>query len=383
MWLQATMAGPSDGMRLEVLEPPVEPQCDRRERYGLHDVVPGLQSVTPPARGRRAGREVTPPGRLPWQPVRVIALPVKSLADAKTRLDPVLTPLERGALTLAMLEDVLDATLDAGGLGDLGHLPRRGRAGDRDGSGAPTRSRRTGRRCTTRSTRSRKRRSRGRWSHLAVLLADTPLVTAAALTRALHTLGPVVLAPSLDESGTNLLVRRPPQAIDARFGTDSYRKHLERAAEADVPVSVVEIPEIAFDLDLPGDILTRAGRRQAGPHPGRVSRDGRGGAYPDPDLTRGAIAVAQGTIKDYDETTKTGSLLTEAREEIAIEAGLDRRRRDPDPADRSAREVRHGTGRAGEPSPATCASSPSSSAGGDATVRGGSRGPARGTPCPA
>ena len=31
--------------------------------------------------------------------------------------------------------------------------------------------------------------------------------------------------------------------------------------------------------------------------------------------------MAQGTIKDYDDATKIGSLLTEARQEIAIEPG--------------------------------------------------------------
>ena len=41
----------------------------------------------------------------------MIAVPVKSLSRAKTRLSRVLTPLERAALTLAMLEDVLDAAL--------------------------------------------------------------------------------------------------------------------------------------------------------------------------------------------------------------------------------------------------------------------------------
>jgi len=43
--------------------------------------------------------------------MRVVAVPVKSLSRAKTRLSPALTGLERGALTLAMLEDVLDAAL--------------------------------------------------------------------------------------------------------------------------------------------------------------------------------------------------------------------------------------------------------------------------------
>jgi 2-phospho-L-lactate guanylyltransferase len=91
---------------------------------------------------------------------------------------------------------------------------------------------------------------------LAVLLPDTPLVTHAALTRALRTLGAVVVAPSADEEGTNLLLRRPPNAIGARFGHDSYRRHLEVAAEADVPTAVVSLPELAFDLDGPSDILT-------------------------------------------------------------------------------------------------------------------------------
>ena len=43
--------------------------------------------------------------------MRAIALPVKRLDEAKSRLSSLLAPLERGALTLAMLEDVLDATL--------------------------------------------------------------------------------------------------------------------------------------------------------------------------------------------------------------------------------------------------------------------------------
>src|ERR1041385_4757746 len=42
--------------------------------------------------------------------MRIVAVPVKGLSEAKTRLAPALAPLERAALTLAMLEDVLDAT---------------------------------------------------------------------------------------------------------------------------------------------------------------------------------------------------------------------------------------------------------------------------------
>ena len=192
----------------------------------------------------------------------MIVLPVKTLAEAKTRLEPVLDPLERGALTLAMFEDVMDATLALPGWETWVISPdevvieialQRGvHAIVEDKPPLANAVRQVEEEASARGV-----------DHLAVLLADTPLVTAAALTRALHTLGPVVLAPSVDESGTNLLVRRPPTAIDARFGVDSYRRHLEAAEEAQIPTAVVEIPEIAFDLDLPSDILTvlEAGKR--------------------------------------------------------------------------------------------------------------------------
>ena len=66
----------------------------------------------------------------------------------------------------------------------------------------------------------------------------------------------VGLAPSADGAGTSLLLRRPPRAIPARFGPDSFRRHLALAKERDLPVSVVELRELSFDVDRPDDILT-------------------------------------------------------------------------------------------------------------------------------
>lgn len=195
--------------------------------------------------------------------MRVIALPVKSLDDAKTRLGPVLEPLERASLTLAMLEDVMDATQALPGWetwvispdeGVLELVMERGAhaiAENKPPLGNAIRQ--VDEEATARQADT-----------LAVLLPDTPLVTADSLTRALHTLGPVVLAPSSDESGTNLLIRRPPGAIGARFGIDSYRRHLEAAAEAGLPTSIVHRHELAFDLDLPSDILTVLEARRPG-----------------------------------------------------------------------------------------------------------------------
>jgi 2-phospho-L-lactate guanylyltransferase (CobY/MobA/RfbA family) len=70
-----------------------------------------------------------------------------------------------------------------------------------------------------------------------------------------RTLGPVVIARSTRE-GTSLLLRRPPRAIAARFGPESFRRHLELAEAKELPVAVVDRPELSFDLDVPADVVT-------------------------------------------------------------------------------------------------------------------------------
>jgi 2-phospho-L-lactate/phosphoenolpyruvate guanylyltransferase len=187
--------------------------------------------------------------------VRIVAVPVKSLTRAKTRLAPALTDLERGALTLAMLEDVLDAALSVPGWETWVVSPdevaleiaagRGARAVTEDKPPLASAIRQVEALAVSEGVRA-----------LAVLPADVPLVTAETLHEALRTLGAVVLARSADGAGTSLLLRRPPRAIPARFGPDSFERHLALAAKRELPVSVVERPELSFDVDRPGDILT-------------------------------------------------------------------------------------------------------------------------------
>jgi 2-phospho-L-lactate/phosphoenolpyruvate guanylyltransferase len=186
--------------------------------------------------------------------VRALAIPVKSLGHAKSRLAPVLTPLERAALSLAMFEDVLDATSSLDGwetwvvspdetVREIA-LSRRAHAIVED------------RPSLAGALEQVEEEAAGRGvDALAIIPADVPLVTGAALAASVRTLGPVVIAPSADERGTNLLLRRPPSAIPSRFGPDSFRRHLQAAAERDLPISVVERDELSFDLDEPDDIL--------------------------------------------------------------------------------------------------------------------------------
>jgi len=182
-------------------------------------------------------------------------VPVKSLSKAKTRLSPILSPLERAALTLAMLEDVLDATLGIPGWEtwvispDEAVLEVAARRGAR-----PVPEERPP---LSAAVRQVEIDAAEQDSHaLAILLADLPLLTADALQGALRTLGSVVLAPSEDNSGTNLLLRRPPRVIGARFGRDSFTKHRLAAEARGLPAAVVRHPELTADLDTPGDVVS-------------------------------------------------------------------------------------------------------------------------------
>jgi 2-phospho-L-lactate guanylyltransferase len=187
--------------------------------------------------------------------MRVVAVPVKSLSRAKTRLSPALTGLERGALTLAMLEDVLDAALSVPGWETWVVSPDEVALEIAAGRGArPIPEAKPPLANAIRQVETKARQDGA--SALAVLPADVPLVTVETLHEALRTLGAVVLARSADGSGTSLLLRRPPRAIPARFGPDSFRRHVELAEARGLPVSIVERHELSFDVDRPNDILT-------------------------------------------------------------------------------------------------------------------------------
>ena len=187
--------------------------------------------------------------------MRVVAVPVKSLSRAKTRLSPALTGLERGALTLAMLEDVHDAALSVPGWETWVVSPDEVALEIAAGRGArPIAEAKPPLANAIRQVEAKAKEEGA--NALAVLPADVPLVTVDTLHEALRTLGAVVLARSADGSGTSLLLRRPPRAIPARFGPDSFRRHVELAQARGLPVSIVERRELSFDVDRPDDILT-------------------------------------------------------------------------------------------------------------------------------
>lgn len=186
--------------------------------------------------------------------MRIIAIPVKSLDRCKGRLSSLLSPLERATLTLAMLEDVLDACADHPGWETWVISP--------DETVLEVAARRRARPVVeeqgplAKAIAQVERLAKERGADaLAILAGDLPTLTGPALGRALHTLGPVVLAPASDGKGTSLLLRRPPRSVPARFGPDSLTRHRTLAQERQLPMALIQEPTLAFDVDVPSDIL--------------------------------------------------------------------------------------------------------------------------------
>jgi 2-phospho-L-lactate/phosphoenolpyruvate guanylyltransferase len=195
-------------------------------------------------------------------PSRVLAIPVKPLVRSKTRLAPALSVGERAELTLAMFEDVLEACLDqpdwetwvVSGSREARELAhRRGaRAMAEQGSSLLEAVRQAEAEIGAGAGDAG---ARGQ-GELAVILADLPLITAEALARALALPGDVVAAPAASDGGTNVLVRRPPGAIPARFGRSSFGRHRAAAYRQGRTFQEVRAVELGFDLDRPADLLT-------------------------------------------------------------------------------------------------------------------------------
>jgi 2-phospho-L-lactate guanylyltransferase len=80
---------------------------------------------------------------------------------------------------------------------------------------------------------------------------DTPAITPEDIS-SLAELAPnyaVVVAPSGDGTGTNALLRTPPNAISPQFGPGSCRLHVEQAKSSGLPYLVRRVDSLAADID--------------------------------------------------------------------------------------------------------------------------------------
>jgi 2-phospho-L-lactate guanylyltransferase len=84
---------------------------------------------------------------------------------------------------------------------------------------------------------------------------DVPTVTAADFTELAASARPgLIVVPSTDGTGTNALVRTPPNCIESRFGPGSCRAHLDQALSKGLSADVLRLPGLMFDIDTPEDV---------------------------------------------------------------------------------------------------------------------------------
>ncbi|MBM4255449.1 MAG: 2-phospho-L-lactate guanylyltransferase [Deltaproteobacteria bacterium] len=195
-----------------------------------------------------------------------VLVPVKALAQGKTRLSTLLSPEERHALSRAMLTDVVTNARRAIGVdrvvvvsSDPSLLELAHQLGaDPVDEGSP----------------------RGLNGAVAVgtefclqlgatavlvLLADLPLVMAQDVERVFQQIrekSQIVVVPCKEGDGTNALLRTPPEIVPTRFGGPSLEAHRKVAHEYHVACQTIEIPRIAFDVDSSEDLRWLASQPQ-------------------------------------------------------------------------------------------------------------------------
>ena len=192
------------------------------------------------------------------QPEHWALVPVKSLENSKQRLEPCLGEL-RGALSLAMLRDVLDAlcrsqTIDAVAVvsadPDVRQLSEsRGLLVIDEASVASLNA------DVTHAVEILQGMDAKR---ITVIHADLPLVTALEIDRvcgvhknpaATDTSPTTVIIPAADHQGTNVLSFDAKHPIPFRYGPNSFNLHCDIIRETQTRLTIAESETLSIDID--------------------------------------------------------------------------------------------------------------------------------------
>jgi 2-phospho-L-lactate/phosphoenolpyruvate guanylyltransferase len=186
-----------------------------------------------------------------------VAIPVRALEGAKSRLGAVLDAEERRDLVTRLLRRTVSAALATPGVTEVIVVsPDPEVLAIADGAGArPIVQRSRG----LNPALQEARRAMSPGGRLLVIPSDLPAVTPEALAAVLAAgddagSPSVVLVPDRHGRGTNALLLDPPDVIDPAFGGDSRAGHAWLASSADA--AFVEVPSVLdLDVDTPEDLL--------------------------------------------------------------------------------------------------------------------------------
>ncbi len=189
-----------------------------------------------------------------------VLVPVKAFAEAKRRLHPALGTAERAALARAMADRVLDA---------CGPLPV---AVVCDDPAVAAWARQRGALVVWEPGRGLNGAVEAGVDRLARAGVTRVTVAHADLPRAerlwdVDTGDGVVLVPDRFGNGTNVLTVPTGAGFRFSYGPGSCARHLTEARRLEVPVHLLERPDLAWDVDEPGDVVPVGDRGPVSPAP--------------------------------------------------------------------------------------------------------------------
>lgn len=189
--------------------------------------------------------------------MRALLIAAKELAFAKTRLGS-LPQRERESLARAMFRDVLAAALNFDGADCVAVVTSDGVLLDEARrSGALAIDERYPRGLNAAVALGTRELIAAGATTLCTLLSDTPLVTPSDIGQAFGAISGetgVVLVPSRDARGTNIILRRRADVIPTRFGKRSLALHRSECERLGVPYKVLHLSGPAMDLDEVSDL---------------------------------------------------------------------------------------------------------------------------------
>jgi 2-phospho-L-lactate/phosphoenolpyruvate guanylyltransferase len=184
-------------------------------------------------------------------------VPVKEVAAAKQRLAAVLSPSQRRALALAMLEDVFAALAATRGLAGILSVTTDGTAAaiaQRFGVVVSPDDATSGH---TAAVSGAAHRLAASGAAMLTLPGDIPLTTSAEIAQiiASHNSGNAfTIVPARDERGSNAILCAPADAVSLRFGEDSFFPHVAAARACGIEPAILPLPGIGLDIDTPDDL---------------------------------------------------------------------------------------------------------------------------------
>ncbi len=197
-------------------------------------------------------------------------LPVKAPGESKQRLGELLTAAERAELACLMFDIAFRELMVARGLNRVVVASSDEEVLSRAAAGGASVIRESSQSGHSSSADAAVRHCMAEGATTVLLMPiDVPLVRAyeieALLQMALSLEPPrLVIVPSADGTGTNAMVRTPPDLIESRFGPNSFAAHVERARERGATVHVTRPRGLVFDLDTPEDVATYLALSPAG-----------------------------------------------------------------------------------------------------------------------